>query len=142
MAPKTKKDGLTDAVAEAESAVASVKDPELRRAAFEKVLQHLLENQGGPTRTSRSSAARAPAKGAAKSSTKAGPTGRIADLIDDGFFTKPRSIAEVKAELANRGHHIALTALSTPLQRLCKSKRLRRQKGTAASGGSYGYTNW
>lgn len=132
------KDDLTGPVAEAESAVASVKDPELRRAAFEKVLQHLLESQGGPVKTIKSSAA-GPSK---TKSAAAGPTGRIADLIDDGFFKKPRSIAEVKAELANRGHHIALTALSTPLQRLCKAKRLRRQKGTASGGGGYGYTNW
>lgn len=134
-----KKDGLTGAVAEAESAVASVKDPELRRAAFEKVLQHLLETQAAPARKPRSTAA---AQGQSKTRAKAGPTGRIADLIADGFFKKPRSIAEVKAELANRGHHIALTALSTPLQRLCKTKQLRRQKGTAPGGDGYGYTNW
>jgi hypothetical protein len=135
----SKKEGLTGAVAEAESAVASVKDPELRRAAFEKVLQHLLENQAGPAKQSKSKAA---AQGQSKTKVKAGPTGRIADLIGDGFFKKPRSIAEVKAELANRGHHIALTALSTPLQRLCKAKQLRRQKGAASGRGGYGYTNW
>jgi hypothetical protein len=132
----TKKEGLPGAVAEAESAVASVKDPELRRAAFEKVLQHLLENQAGPVKKTKSTT-----QGQSKAKVATGPTGRIADLIDDGFFKKPRSIAEVKAELANRGHHIALTALSTPLQRLCRAKRLRRHKGSA-SGGGYGYTNW
>jgi hypothetical protein len=134
----SKKDDLTGAVAEAESAVASVKDPELRRAAFEKVLAHLLQNQAGPAK--RTTPARA--QGPSKIKAKAGPTGRIADLINDGFFKKPRSIAEVKAELANRGHHIALTALSTPLQRLCKAKQLRRQKGIASGRSSYGYTNW
>ncbi len=134
----SKRDGLTGAVAEAESAVASVKDPELRRAAFEKVLQHLLEIQAGPVKKTKSTAA----QGQSKTKAKAGPTGRIADLIDEGFFKKPRSIAEVKAELANRGHHIALTALSTPLQRLCKAKQLRRQKGIASGRGGYGYTNW
>ena len=134
----SKKEGLTGAVAEAESAVASVKDPELRRAAFEKVLQHLLENQGGPAKKPKGSAS--PAK--SKTKAQAGPTGRIADLIEDGFFKKPRSITEVKAELANRGHHIALNALSTPLQRLCKAKQLRRQKGIASGRGGYGYTNW
>lgn len=131
------KDGLTGTVAEAESAVASIKDPELRLAAFEKILQHLLESQANPVKKTRLVTA------ASKTKALAGPTGRIADLIDDGFFKKPRSITEVKAELANRGHHIALTALSTPLQRLCKAKRLRRQKGTASGrAGSYGYTNW
>jgi len=39
---ESKKVDLTRAVAEAENAVVSIKDPELRRAAFEKVLEHLL----------------------------------------------------------------------------------------------------
>ena len=134
----TKKDGLTGAVTEAESAVAAVKDPELRRAAFEKVLAHLLEAQAAPARKGKaqSTDARPRAK------KRAGPQGRIGDLIDEGFFKKPRTISEVKAELANRGHHIPLTSLGTPLRRLCTDKRLRRQKGIAADGGGYGYTNW
>mgnify|MGYP001588524955 CR=1 FL=1 len=134
----SKKVGLTGAVAEAESAVASVKDPELRRAAFEKVLQHLLENQAGSAKKTKSKVAQAQSRTKAKT----GPTGYIADLIDDDFFKKPRSIAEVKAELANRGHHIPITALSSPLQRLCRAKRLRRQKGIASGGGGFGYTDW
>src|SRR5262249_40712905 len=119
--------------------VAGVKDPELRRAAFEKILQHLLENQGGPAKKPKPKAAQGRSKTKAKAT---GPTGRIGDLIDDGFFNKPRNITEVKVELANRGHHIPITALSTPLQRLCKAKRLRRQKGIASGGDGFGYTNW
>jgi hypothetical protein len=134
----TKKDGLTGAVAEAESAVAAVKDPELRRAAFEKVLAHLLEAQAAPARKGKTKAA----GGQPKAKKKAGPQGRVEDLIDEGFFKKPRRISDVKAELANRGHHIPLTSLSPPLQRLCKDKRLRRQKGIASDGGGYGYSNW
>lgn len=133
-----KKEGLTGAVAEAESAVASVKDPELRRAAFEKVLAHLLETQSTPQKKTKSQAA----KGKAKRKGKAGPKGHIEELIDENFFKKPRSLAELKAELANRGHHIPRTSLSGPLQTLCKDKRLRRQKGIAAGKGGFGYTNW
>lgn len=63
-------------------------------------------------------------------------------LIDDGFFKKPRTLSEVKAELANRGHHIPRTSLSGPLQTLCKNHRLRRQKGIGSSKGRFAYTNW
>ncbi len=132
-----KKEGLTGAVAEAESAVASVKDPELKRAAFEKVLAHLLESQSTPQKKTKSQAAQGKAKGKGKT----GPKGHIEELIDENFFKKPRSLAELKAELANRGHHIPLTSLSGPLQTLCKDKRLRRQKGTAGKG-RFGYTSW
>ncbi len=134
----SKKNELTGAVAEAESAVASVKDPELRRAAFEKVLAHLLETQSAPLKKARSSTA----QGRSKGKGKAGPKGHIEELIDENFFKKPRSLAEVKAELANRGHHIPRTSLSGPLQTLCKEKKLRRQKGIASDSGAFGYGNW
>jgi hypothetical protein len=66
-------------------------------------------------------------------------------LIDDGFFKEQRTIAEVKAELANQGYHIALTSLSGPLQKLTQERRLRRQKVTAEGKGSkvtFAYSNW
>jgi hypothetical protein len=42
---------------------------------------------------------------AAKPKKGGGPKGCVRELIDDGFFKKPKTIAEVKAELANRGAH-------------------------------------
>jgi len=49
----------------------------------------------------------------------------------------------VKAELENRGHHIALTSLSGPLQKLTLKKQLRRQKTkTAGKKQTYSYSNW
>lgn len=63
-----KKDEMTRAVAEAESAVASVKDPELKRAAFEKVLEHLLKSESVPSKKAKSQDAR----GRSKNKQKAG----------------------------------------------------------------------
>lgn len=60
-------------------------------------------------------------------------------MVDDGFFDRPKTISEVKAELENRGHHIPLTSLSGPLQKLCKKKVLRRQK---PDGKTFSYSNW
>jgi len=139
-------------VAEAEAAVASVKDPELRRVAFEKILSTLLEQQASPakktsaSRRATRSASGSEAKPAGRSKKRAGgPTAYIEDLIDEGFFEEQHTIADVKAELANRGHHIALTSLSGPLQSLTQKKRLRRQKAAAKgkkSKGTYAYSNW
>jgi len=63
---------------------------------------------------------------------------------EDGFFAKPKTISEVKAELANRGHHIPLTSLSGPLQKLCQDKELRRQKAEDKGGKKkpFVYSNW
>jgi hypothetical protein len=130
-----------DLVKQAESAVASVKDPELRRAAFEKILDDLLSSPSDelpsrkPVRTG---------KRRVKKQTSAeqrGPRAYISEMKEDGFFTEPKTISEVKAELANRGHHIPLTSLSGPLQKLCQAKELRRQKAGDKKK-TFVYSNW
>ncbi len=142
----------TKIVAEAEAAVAAMKDPELRRVAFEKILATLLEGEqpasGGPKPPSKRQKVKPGAIGGGKrsaSQTRQGPKAYVETMIDDGFFKKQRTIAEVKAELANRGHHVALTSLSGPLQKLTQERRLRRQKVTANGKGTkttYAYSNW
>lgn len=135
-------------VADAEKAVQSVKDPELKRIAFQKVLDDLLSSGGGgsskeptrgaPKRTKSSSAQRAPKASAS------GPRAYIREMHGDGFFKKPKTITDVKVELENRGHHIPLTSLSGPLQALCKEKLLRRQRtGNEGKGKkTFAYSNW
>ena len=134
-------------VTQAEEATRAIKDPELRRVAFERVLDDLLS--GGGTATQ--GGARTPrqversTRTSAKPKKSSGPKGYARELIDDGFFKKPKTIAEVKAELANRGHHIALTSLSGPLQTLCQDRLLRRHKaksGDKAKKASYNYSEW
>lgn len=135
-------------VAVAENAVLSVKDGELRRSAFQIVLGDLLAGRGGkPTHVS----------GKAKSTKSRHSVGRpvrtkkarggtqsyVDELLSEGFFKKQRSISDVKAELENRGHHIPLTSLSGPLQRMCKEHKLRRQKAAkTGSRSTYSYSNW
>jgi hypothetical protein len=137
---------------EAEAAVAAVKDPELRRVAFDKILGTLLEaNSGAGSTVSKRAAKRQSGRAAnrtVRSSTRSqtkGPKAYVEVLIEDGYFKKQRTIADVKAELANRGHHIALTSLSGPLQALTQQRRLRRQKASTDKKGAkttYVYSNW
>lgn len=142
--------GYAAMVAEAEAAVAVVKDPELRRVAFEKILTTLIEQKAASAkgRTAPLAGRAAPAAKASSRPAKkrtGGPTAYIQELIDEGFFKKQHTIADVKAELANRGHHIALTSLSGPLQSLTQKKRLRRQKAAVKgkkSKNTYAYSNW
>src|SRR5438045_54028 len=107
-------------VAQAERAVASVKDPELRRAAFEKILDDLLSSrdQQPKPKPSKPGAKSSPASARKPAKKRTGPQGYVEELVDDGFFKKPKTIAQVKAELENRGHHIPMTGLSGPLQKL------------------------
>jgi hypothetical protein len=137
-------------VAEAEKAVALIKDPELRRVAFERILDDLLSGSGDssirdvslPKPKGRSRKGLEPA---ARKTTRRGPKGYVLELVEDGFFRKPKTIAEVKAELANRGHHIARTSLSGPLQSLCQDKKLRRHKAKIKGKGkkeTFNYSEW
>lgn len=132
----------SELVTQAENAVASVKDAELRRVAFERVLNDLLgadqdsgrQSSERPTRRRATKAAAAP-----KAKRRGGPQAYVEEMIEDGFFKKPKTISAVKAELENRGHHIPLTSLSGPLQKLCQKKVLRRQK---ADGKTFSYSHW
>lgn len=146
----------TELVAQAERAVAAVKDAELRRVAFEKILDDLLVTSAGsgskqdgmratagkpvPTKGTRNKKQAAVAE---KRSKRAGPSAYVEEMISEDFFSKPKTIAEVKAELQNRGHHIPLTSLSGPLQKLCQNKLLRRQKVSAeGQKKGFAYSNW
>ena len=139
-------------VAQAEAAVAAVKDPELKRVAFQKVLDDLLGTRPAPearqkprrTRSGRSSKGSTATK---KSVARIGPQGYVQLMVDDGFFKKPKTIAQVKAELENQGHHIALSSLSGPLQKLCQRQHrvLRRNKTKPSGKGkkqTYAYSEW
>jgi hypothetical protein len=132
---------------QAEKAVSSIKDPELRRIAFQKILDNLLSSEESPSASGSKTSARKSKRRKVSQSTAtrrvAGTSAYIAELIDEDFFAKPKTLAHVKAELENRGHHIPMTALSGPLQRACQQKRLRRQKvKTSGKKQTYAYSNW
>lgn len=134
-------------VVQAEQATKAIKDPELRRVAFERVLDDLLSGGGTPTpgETRPTKRGTRPIRPAGKAKVSHGPKGYVRELIDDGFFKKPKTMAQVKAELGNRGHHIAITSLSGPLQQLCQERALRRQKAASNDGGKKGtfnYSEW
>jgi hypothetical protein len=139
----SKAKAYTDLVAQAESAVGGVKDPELRRVAFERVLDDLLSTGSKTAPEPKRRAAVKSAAGPVAKGNRGGPQAYIQELIDEGFFEKPKTISGVKVELENRGRHIPLTSLSGPLQKLCQKKRLRRQrlegKGKKKT---FAYSNW
>jgi hypothetical protein len=130
-------------VAQAEKAVAGVKDPELRRIAFQKILDDLLGGSTAPAAKHKTTTKRrAPAGDKSKRTARGGPQAYVEELVAEDFFKKPKTIAHVKAELENRGHHIPLTSLSGPLQKLCQRKKLRRQRVTSGKKQTFAYSHW
>lgn len=137
----TSTDDLKKAVEQAEAAVATLKDPELRKAAFDKVLEKLLGGGGGGSAPSpKGGRAKGRAQTGQASRSRGGPQSRVEALVEGGFFKKPRTFSTIKAELATAGFHIAKGPLSGTLLRLCQKKVLRRQPSSGNEG--YAYSNW
>jgi hypothetical protein len=130
---------LKKAMEQAEAAVASLKDPELRKAGFEKVLEQLLGGGDAHVRGPKARPASASGrKKAARSRIRGGPQAHVEELIEAGFFKKPKLFKSIMEELEARGHHLPRTTLSPTLVALCRAKKLRRRKVD----GSWEYSNW
>ena len=59
---------------------------------------------------------------------KEGPTSRICQLIDDGFFMEKRTSSHVKEQLEQNGYIYPIESISTPLRRLKEQRKLRKIK--------------
>ncbi|SRR6266851_1429690 len=79
---------------------------------------------GGSTpRRKRDSSPSAP-----RSRSKAGPLGLISELIDGGYFKKPKELSAIKMTLEEHGHFYPVTTLSPVMLRLVRKRQLRRIK--------------
>lgn len=63
-----------------------------------------------------------------KNKSKATPINLIAELIDGGFFKKPKELGAIKVALEEQGHFYPVTTLSPALLRLVRKRDLRRIK--------------
>lgn len=61
-------------------------------------------------------------------SSKSGPVDLISELIDGGFFKKPKELGSIRLALEEQGHYYPVTTLSPLLLRLVRRKQLRRIK--------------
>lgn len=50
----------------------------------------------------------------------------IEEFKDEGFFNQPKTLKEIRAELAKNNYHYSITSLTNPLQRLTRQKILGR----------------
>lgn len=138
-----KEQGVLDVAQKAEKLASSIKNPILRPVAFGVIFDRLLGlDEKLPIRELHSQkvhkATAVPAR-----SKKAGPQSRLNELVEDGFFSKPRSLKAVLDELGDRGYggYDAATIGKT-LQRLVQDKVLRRKKVKEGNKSVYTYTNW
>lgn len=50
----------------------------------------------------------------------------LEEFKDEGFFDQPKTLKEIRDELAKNNYHYAVTSLTNPLQRLTRQKILGR----------------
>ena len=63
-----------------------------------------------------------------KTHTRPTVTDKIREILAEGFFNKPKSLAQVKQGLQEQGTFIPMTTLSAIVLGLIKNKELRRIK--------------
>jgi len=139
-------DRLIRARREAEAAVKDMPEGDLKNTAFATILAHRLGQGTAPVPPSPS-----PTRTKARSATnkagaprREGTTARLLRLVEEGFFAQPRSLADIKAALAERGWHYQVESLGTPVTRLVQSKHKYLRRTQIAEGGKkiWKYSNY
>ncbi|MEP7198126.1 MAG: hypothetical protein ABI851_16530 [Saprospiraceae bacterium] len=131
---------------DAEKQVAGIKNEKLKEIAFSKLISHLLDgnstdendDDNSSTKKSKPKSTKRVASKASKGKTD-GPKAWIEELVDENFFSKPKSSSDIRTELESRSHHLSATDITNPLQTICHAKKLRRKKET---GGKIHWVNW
>ncbi len=143
---------MKEIVAQAEKAVESVKEPSLKKVAFETVLSHLLgastvapvKPQGRQHGAVAAARHNRPQLERAPTGRKSGLMSRLQELVDEDFFEKPKPLTDVVSALAERACHVRQTDLTWQMAKLVDDRVLRRKKATVGKGGRsvWAYSNW
>lgn len=89
----------------------------------EEIAKLIAQIEGGTTKPDRQYRTRRTGR-----VSKSGPVNLISELIDGGFFRKPKELGSIKSALEEQGHYYPVTTLSPILLRLVRKKALRRIK--------------
>src|SRR6266403_4714230 len=116
-------DPLIQARERAERAVEGMQDGPLKTAAFQTILEKLL-NEAHPEESIQT-APKPPNRIVKQPDTL---TGRVLAVKAEGFFKTQRSLSEVREALGSRGWHYPVTTLSGAMQGLVRQRQLRRER--------------
>jgi hypothetical protein len=137
---------LRAAVETAQSVTDGISDPQLRGIAFGKVLDCLLSGEPvGPTpHVGRPHSSPAQSPKVAAPTGRDGPNAWIDSLVNEGFFSKSRSLADVTEAVRAQGHNVESKNVTAPLEKLLQSKALRRERkaNETSKRGVWMYSNY
>jgi len=126
---------LTQIILDAEQAVSNIADSELKKIAFDRVLERLLQTGSVKSREGVQEVGHSKDRNGKDNSSKPGPKTWIRELVNDGFFKTPKTNSAIRTALDERGHILKATDLTNPLASLVNEQVLRRKKMPAEDGG-------
>lgn len=125
-------------IEEAERIVSGIQDANLKPIAFREVLNVLLGGSSVVVRKRRkgSKKERVSQEGneTRKPPKKEGGLKWLKELVNEGFFANLKSTKEIRARLAEKGHHCKSSDLTWPLLELTKENILQRKKHVPQGG--------
>ena len=118
---------------ELEKQVSSIKDPVLRKAAFEKLVDNILtahkKDKGGLKKRPKRLAGAGKKKKPIPRKGRPGPKEIVTRLLTSGYFDKPKLLADIPAYIKHSmGHTYSRGELSITLTRLLREGLLSREK--------------
>lgn len=125
-------ESLRKAVEMAELATIGVEDVQLRSVALGRVLDRLLTDSQPALLLPVEFRGPQSEKQRSKAPARDGPTAWIASLRNEKFFTQSRTLAEVVEVVRAQGHHVESKNVTDPLEKLVRSKVLRRERKSVA----------
>lgn len=140
--PEGEPDRMRRVVREAEEAVQTVKDPELRKVAYDRVLARLLEEEPSSQDKAETPKPRIRALQTSKRQAKRGPMAWLKEMVAEGFFEKPKTAPEILARLREASHHLEYPAITRQLNSLSTQHILRRVSGSGERGKRAAWVNW
>ena len=143
---------LIEARKKAEAAVAEMPEGQLRVEAFKLILSRLLVADEAAGTARKNQARRrtviellgskpGDAEPRREDAIPRSAPERILALKEEGFFSEPRGIGEIREELQTHAWRYDVTALSGSLMTLVQKKQLRRSKVTDGKKTIYKYFN-
>src|ERR1700733_1984314 len=128
----------------AEAAVEGLPEGPRKTTAYQTILAHFLRLELDGTRSEGEGvpSVRTLQRKKAPEARGNGTTARLLSLVEEGLFSRQRSLAEIRQTLSEKGWHYKLEDLGTPVTRLVRRKRLRRTQVSDGGKTIWKYSNY
>jgi len=117
---------IKDKLKEIEEQVSVIKDPELRKIAFEKLMDSLSGNKKVKAKSKKTKGTK---QGKESKGGRIGPKAILVKELNSAYFNNPKIVSEIQIYLKHKtGHTYKSDEISTSLLRMLRCGLLKRNK--------------